>query len=231
MTSETHRKSWPTSSIYLVVINSLYLLLGIIVIAVVATAQAKSHVYLPSLAGIIAAWSLVVVVALLGIYGTCANKPGILFAYMVLLGILFIIQFSASIAALSINKSQQRSLLETAWCHSSDIEKGQIQLNGDCLGFYTNTTSEADCFAPVVTPEYCPRGCITRECRPDVSPSKPATEVCEGCFDKLQPHLRSVLATGGGVGLAFAFTMFLGIWAAWVHRRNRQAPASYREFL
>ncbi|EGD83592.1 hypothetical protein PTSG_04200 [Salpingoeca rosetta] len=231
MTSETHKKSCPASAVYLLIINSLYLLLGIMVIAVVATAQGKVNVNLPAFGGIIAAWSLLVFVAFLGLYGTFGNKPGILFAYMILLGLLFLIQFSSSIAALSISSSQQQSLLESAWCGSSNATKGEIQRHGDCLGFYTNTTGINSCYGPVLEPEYCPRGCVTAQCTPDKPAKKAPTDQCEGCFDKLKPNLQRVLNTGGGVGLTFAFTMFVGIWAAWSHRRAKRAPATYREFL
>ena len=50
-------------------------------------------------------------------------------------------------------------------------------------------------------------GCITDLCTPDKPPKTAPTEQCKGCFDKLQPNLQSILNTGGGVGLTFAFTM------------------------
>eukprot|EP01147_Barroeca_monosierra_P003346 gene3346-6018_t len=250
MTSETHRKSLPASSIYLYFINALYLLLGIIVIAVVASAQSRVNVYLPAFSqlqetirwcsecGIIAAWALLVVVACLGLYGTRAKKQLIIFVYMVLLSLLFIIMFGSSVATLSISSSQQRSLLEGAWCGSSEsavvvlVEGfkllcetvGEIQRQFDCFGFSNSSSQMRSCFDPITAPKYCPRGCKAA-CTPDKPKEPTPTKPCEPCFDKLKPNLQKYLNSAGGVGLTFAFTMFFGIWAAWTHRYVERSKA------
>lgn len=84
--------------------------------------------------------------------------------YMILLSILFIIQFSVSVAALAIGNNQQDSIASTGWCKLSDPDKNDIQNGGSCFGFQSvnpgdfNSSTSNMCMAPGSA---CPSSMIT----------------------------------------------------------------------
>jgi tetraspanin-13/31 len=54
---------------------------------------------------------------------------------MLLLTLLFIIQFSISVAALAIGNNQKDTLAAEGWCRLQDPDKVDIQNNANCYGF------------------------------------------------------------------------------------------------
>lgn len=70
--------------------------------------------------------------------------------YMVLLGILFLVQFSISVAALAVGNNQYDSTAASGWCKLKDSDKNDLQKDLSCFGYsaeYLNTTG-AGCMGP-----------------------------------------------------------------------------------
>ena len=92
---------------------------------------------------------------------------------MLLLGILFIIQFSISVAALAIGNNQQDSIAAAGWCALSDADKNDLQNAVGCFGFvdlnpanYNSTVPvTALCMAPGST---CPSSMFVSRCKIDM---------------------------------------------------------------
>ena len=60
---------------------------------------------------------------------------------MILLGIVFIILFAVSVAAVAVTSSQQQTLAAKAWNASSLKTQREIQTLFDCCGFKKSDTS------------------------------------------------------------------------------------------
>lgn len=210
----------PTARQILFAINGFYCICGIIIIAVAAWAKAGSYVSsLSILGGVIACGVFMLLIGGFGIFGAWKSVKGLLVLYMILLGILFIIQFSISVAALAIGNNQQDSLASSGWCKLTDPDKNDIQLNGNCFGFqdvnrshYNSSTSNM-CMGPGPS---CPSGCFI----PGWTCADPSLPACQPCYSKLKDSISLNLRRGGGVSLAFAFTELIGLAAAYVMYRG-----------
>ena len=53
---------------------------------------------------------------------------------MILLSLLFVIQFSVSVAVLAFNHAQQYTVLWDGWCGLNDADKNSIQHKFECYG-------------------------------------------------------------------------------------------------
>jgi hypothetical protein len=153
--------------------------------------------------------------------------------------VLFVIQFSISVAALSIGNSQQDSLAQSGWCALPDSTKIDIQNDGGCFGFLDLTPS--DYWANIsITPacmvpgSKCPPGAFPfvllllctqhffllaaisvsysrAGCYSPGWPNCPNTNnvTCTSCYSMLSNSIAVNMRRGGGVSLAFAFTEVL----------------------
>ena len=64
---------------------------------------------------------------------------------MVILFLVFLIQFGVSIACLSLGDEQRHQLVETSWQHSSNETKSDIQRGLKCCGFNKTDTNHPKC--------------------------------------------------------------------------------------
>ncbi|XP_030266358.1 tetraspanin-13b isoform X5 [Sparus aurata] len=131
--------------------------------------------------GIIGVGVFLFFVALAGLIGAMKHHQVLLFFYMIILFMVFIVQFSVSSACLAINREQQDELLEVGWNNSQSTQR-DVEKSLNCCGFkhfYTNVTCDAACF-------------------PNNS--------CSPCANKIQEHAGEVLHFVGGIGLFFSFT-------------------------
>uniref|UniRef100_A0A8C7YFL8 Tetraspanin 13a n=1 Tax=Oryzias sinensis TaxID=183150 RepID=A0A8C7YFL8_9TELE len=121
-----------------------------------------------------------------------------LFQYMVILFMVFVLQFSISCACLALNTEQQNQLLEVGWNKSENTQK-DVEKTLNCCGFSSVNLNQT-----------CPARCVS-----DSS--------CSSCASILQTYAGDVLHFVGGVGLFFSFTEILGVWLT--HRyRNLKDP-------
>lgn len=197
---------------YLYVINALYMVLGLIIVAVAAIAEGGTSYTssLPVLGGIIAAGVFLMAIAGLGMFATYNEKRGLMFAYTILLSLLFIIQFSVSIAALTIPEDQRESIAESGWCQLNNEGKNSLQIQFSCYGVDSILTNET-CMAPG---EKCPA-----TCQNDNTTVSCLHTQCPFCERLLADDINRLFKHGGGVGLAFSFTELIGVWASWKFRK------------
>lgn len=156
--------------------------------------------------GVIAVGVFLFFVALAGLIGAMKHHQVLLFFYMIILFMIFLVQFSLSLACLAINKEQQEELLEVGWNNSKSTQI-DVEKSLNCCGFKQvglNGTCEAACF-------------------PNNS--------CEPCGDKIQLHAGEVLRVVGGIGLFFSFTEMLGVWFTYRYRNQKDPRANPSAFL
>ncbi|KAI4897804.1 hypothetical protein NFI96_021953 [Prochilodus magdalenae] len=133
--------------------------------------------------GIIGVGVFLFFVALAGLIGAIKHHQVLLFFYMIILFLVFVVQFSVSSACLAINKEQQNHLLEVGWNNSQSTQR-DVEKSLNCCGFShvdVNRTCAAACFSHTK---------------------------CDTCAAKIQEHAGEVLRFVGGIGLFFSFTEY-----------------------
>eukprot|EP00042_Codosiga_hollandica_P047466 m.515041 g.515041 ORF g.515041 m.515041 type:complete len:274 (+) comp57459_c0_seq8:2644-3465(+) len=124
-------------------INIFYLIVGIILIAVAGVAKGQATISTISIiGGVIAAGVFLLLIAILGIIATFKMKRGVIFAYLVLLILLFVIHFAVSIAVLAFNSPEQQQLVEDGWCGLASLDKIQIQNKYNCFGLFDGDVAQ-----------------------------------------------------------------------------------------
>ncbi|RVE63114.1 hypothetical protein OJAV_G00165160 [Oryzias javanicus] len=183
-------------------LNILYVMVSLLLIGVAAWGKWFGLVSSISVvAGVIGVGVFLLVVAFVGLCGALKHHQVLLFFYMVILFMVFVLQFSISCACLALNTEQQNQLLEVGW-NKSESTQQDVEKTLNCCGFSSvdlNRTCSAQCFS---------------------TPSS-----CSPCASILQMYAGDVLHFVGGVGLFFSFTEILGVWLT--HRyRNLKDPRS-----
>ncbi|XP_069576763.1 tetraspanin-13b isoform X2 [Brachyistius frenatus] len=156
--------------------------------------------------GVIGVGVFLFFVALAGLIGAMKHHQVLLFFYMVVLFLVFIVQFSVSSACLTINREQQDQLLEVGWNNSESTQR-DVEKSLNCCGFKhvdPNDTCAAVCFS---------------------------NHVCLPCADKIQENAGGVLHVVGGIGLFFSFTELLGLWLTYRYRNQKDPRANPSAFL
>ncbi|VVD04588.1 tetraspanin-13 isoform X1 [Leptidea sinapis] len=204
----------------LIALNILYVVVASILISVAVYGQASSIVTnLPIVGGIMACGIFLILISLLGMAGAIKHHQVMLFFYMVILFLLFLVQFSIACACLGVNSDQQEMLAQQGW-NKVDLDvKEQVQERFQCCSFKSRATQ------PNATVDYpscdivdkicCNNMAVTEECQ------------CTPCMERLKESIDYAFKLCGGIGLVFSFTEVVAVWLA---RRYRNQPdPSYKE--
>lgn len=195
----------------LICLNILYILVAFILIGVATYGKAASLVTsLPIIGGIVACGVFLLMIALLGLVGTVKHSQVLLFFYMVVLFILFIIQFSIACACLAVDDATRRQLALKGWDSSSNQTRKEVEDAFKCCGFLNSTLPSPDFDL-----------CLKNNCNN-------STDSCPTCDVKLDSIIRYGFRISGGMGLFFSFTEILGFSVAY---RFRNIPAGMNEVM
>ncbi|XP_072547151.1 tetraspanin-13a [Salminus brasiliensis] len=179
-------------------LNILYVLVSLLMIAVAAWGKWFGLVSsFQVLAAVIGVGFFLFIVAVVGLCGALKHHQVLLFFYMVILFMVFIVQFSVSCACLAISKEQQNQLLEMGWNKSEAMRK-DIERSLDCCDFYKvnyNGTCDADCVK---------------------------NQQCGPCSATIQAYADDALRFVGGMSLFFSFTEILGVWLTYRYRNLKE---------
>uniref|UniRef100_A0A671MZ62 Tetraspanin-13-like n=2 Tax=Sinocyclocheilus anshuiensis TaxID=1608454 RepID=A0A671MZ62_9TELE len=124
---------------------------------------------------------------------------------MLILFMVFMVQFSVSCACLAINKEQQNLLLEIGWNKSESMQE-DLERSLDCCDFLEVNYNES-----------CVATCFKNQ-------------TCRPCSVIIQAYADDALQFVGGVSLFFSFTEILGVWLAHRYRNqkdHRQNPGAF----
>ncbi|KAF4086227.1 hypothetical protein AMELA_G00104030 [Ameiurus melas] len=191
----------------LLALNILYMLVSLLLIAGAAWGKwVDLFSSFRVVAAIIAVGVFLFFVAMLGLCGAMKHHQVLLFFYMVILLMVFIVQFSVSCASLAINKDQQKLLMEIGW-NKSEAVQTELEKSLDCCGFSEviyNGTCEANCI-------------LAQNCKP--------------CSGQIQVYADDVLHFVGGTSLFFSFTEILGVWLAYRYRNLKEPRLNPHAFL
>lgn len=201
----------------LTALNILYIIVSFVLIGVAAYGTAASIVTnITIIAAIIGCGVFLFLLSLLGLIGAIKHHQVLLFFYMVILFLLFVVQFSIACACLAFNKEQQHDMAEKGWRKASDEIKGEAQKMFGCCNFQNNTETDPQMKGPPCKVESCCHGEVCN---------------CPLCWPKLQDEIDYALKISGGIGLFFSFTEFIGVWLTVRYRNQKDSRANPSAFL
>ncbi|KAM6910172.1 tetraspanin-13-like [Xenentodon cancila] len=189
-------------------LNVVYVMVSLLLIGVAAWGKWFGLVSsIGVVAGVIGVGVFLLLVAFVGLCGALKHHQVLLFFYMMVLFIVFVLQFSISCACLALNTDQQNQLLEVGW-NRSEATQQDVEKTLNCCGF-----SFVDYNAS------CPARCF----------DTPST--CVPCSSILQRYTGEVLQFVGGIGLFFSFTEILGVWLTHKYRNLKDPRSNPGAFL
>jgi len=199
--------SFTCSKNSLIALNSFYIVIACILVGVGAYAKASSVVSsLTITGGIIAAGVFLFFVAVLGMIGASRHHQVSLFFYMIILSMVFLIQFFFAVACLAVTDQQVRSTIETGWKLSSNETICIAEKRFDCCGLGNRRGPS------------CPGLDCTK---PDA----------KDCSSLLEHAVEDSLQAAGGVGLFFSFSELVGVWLTMRFRNLKDPRANPNAFL
>nr|XP_020480452.1 tetraspanin-13-like isoform X2 [Monopterus albus] len=187
-------------------LNILYVMVSLLMIGIAAWGKWFGLVSsFQVVGGVIGVGVFLFFVALAGLIGAMKHHQVLLFFYMIILFMVFIVQFSVSCACLAINREQRDHLLEVGWNNSRSTQR-DVQKSLNCCGF-----KQVD-----------PSSSCDAACFPNHS--------CSPCADKIQ-ELGEVLHFVGGISFFFSFSEILGVWLTYHYRNQKDPRANPSAFL
>lgn len=223
----------------LLALNILYVIVAFILFGVAAAANAASIVTSLSLvSGIIVCGVFLLIISIVGLIGASKHHQVLLFFYMIVLFIIFIIQFSVACACLAMNEQQQQTFARKGWEFSNNSTKRDAQKFFGCCGFekysknMTDNMNHPSCVdIKNKNDQFCCGDPATADdatcCRGENSTACS----CETCAEPIQESMVKGLNLVGGIGLFFSFTEFLGVWLTVRYRNQRDPRANPSAFL
>uniref|UniRef100_A0AAX7TGR4 Tetraspanin 13b n=2 Tax=Astatotilapia calliptera TaxID=8154 RepID=A0AAX7TGR4_ASTCA len=188
-------------------LNILYVMVSLLMIGIAAWGKWFGLVSsFQVVGGIIGVGVFLFFVALAGLIGAMKHHQVLLFFYMIILFMVFIVQFSVSSACLAVNREQQDHLLEVGWNNSESTQR-DVEKSLNCCGFKhvdPNSMCDAACFP---------------------------NSFCSPCADQIKEHAGDILRFVGGIGLFFSFTEILGVWLTYCYRNQKDPRANPSAFL
>ncbi|BFZ22248.1 hypothetical protein BsWGS_25287 [Bradybaena similaris] len=212
----------------LVILNVIYIVVSLILIGVAAYGRAVAVITSLTLVGsLIACGVFLFLIALVGLVGAVKHNQVLLFFYMIILFILFLLQFSLACACLAVNADQKDALAEQGWRMSSNMTRSEVQSQFNCCGFKQTNLPLGD---PLGHPDCdvssdCCKGKTDPCCTGNYVNATTQSCPCQPCFDVLQPLIYNAFSVTGGLGLFFSFTEIIGVWLT-IRYRNQKDPTS-----
>lgn len=206
--------SFSCSKSTLVVLNIVYVMIAFLLIGVATYGKTSNMITsLHIVGGIVASGVFLLFIALAGLYGAIRHHQVTLFVYMVVLFLLFIIQFSVSCACLSVSEEDELNIASKAWGTVDNNTKFTAENYFGCCGFKTNDPT---------LPDFDGVDCNKIEkCNAAIANSTSFS--CPSCQERIKGKIGVAFSGSGGVGLFFSFTEFVAIIYAFRFRRQLAA--------
>ncbi|XP_076632468.1 tetraspanin 97E isoform X2 [Colletes latitarsis] len=182
----------------LTALNILYIVVAFILIGVAVYGRASALVTnLPIIGGILACGVILILISILGLIGAVKHHQVLLFFYMLILFLLFLIQFSIACACLAVNAKQQEQLAEQGWRRVGNDLKAKVQITFTCCGFNNTVNTILDDQYPVSCKD------VNKICCPYTTDNDC---MCLSCMEKLESTIDYAFKLCGSIGLFFSFT-------------------------
>ncbi|KAH8312094.1 hypothetical protein KR044_009370 [Drosophila immigrans] len=204
----------------LIALNILYVMIGFLLIGVGVYARAASVVTnLPIVGGILACGVILICISMLGLAGAVKHHQVMLFFYMIILFMLFLIQFSIASSCLAVNAEQQQQFAEQGWKTVPPNLREQVQQKFLCCGFNATIDSTISTNSVVASIE---PSCVDVNKQCCVDSQDPKCH-CGPCGPLLEDKIDYAFKLCGGLGIFFSFTEVLAVFLARRYR-NQHDP-------
>ncbi|XP_021513269.1 tetraspanin-31 isoform X2 [Meriones unguiculatus] len=121
-------------------LNVVYMLVGLLLIGVAAWGKGLGLVSsIHIIGGVIAVGVFLLLIAVAGLVGAASHHQVLLFFYMIILGLVFIVQFGISCSCLAINRNKQADVISASWWVMSNSTRHEFERNFDCCGLFNRT--------------------------------------------------------------------------------------------
>lgn len=208
----------------LTALNIMYIIVSFILIGVAAYGRVSSIVNnITIFGGVIACGVFLLLLSLVGLIGAVKHHQVLLFFYMVILFLLFVVQFSVACACLAMTEDQERELARQGWEKAPSSARAQAERLFRCCGFERNASYPPDVVSQC---QGIPTCCNT----PEEQTMDGGCE-CQGCWSALHQAIRNGLKITGGIGMFFSFTEFIGVWLTVRYRNQKDPRANPSAFL
>ncbi|KAG5670452.1 hypothetical protein PVAND_000716 [Polypedilum vanderplanki] len=124
----------------------MHIIVGILIVYL--TIDGNHYTDLPILPSLTACGIVLILISLVGLYGSIKHDQVSLFFYMILSLCLFVVQFSIAASCLAINTHKEENFAEEDWNKSSDELKKEIETDFHCIGF--NASSPNSCLPKII---------------------------------------------------------------------------------
>lgn len=131
---------------------------------------------MPILPSLTACAVVLILISVVGVFGSWKHDQVYLFFYLIILFCLFVVQFAISFSCLAVKQSQSDSFAEDDWNKISDDLKQEFEKNYNCNTFQCNSTMTSE------------------------------KTSCTPCFPKLKDIIDSDFKISGAIGVVFSFT-------------------------
>ncbi|XP_046357462.1 tetraspanin-13-like isoform X1 [Haliotis rufescens] len=223
----------------LAALNVLYILISFILIGVAAYGRVVAIVTSLTLVGSLITCGVVLFfISLIGLIGAVKHHQVMLFFYMIILFVLFLIQFALACACLAVNTEQKENIAKQGWMMASASTREDVQRNFNCCGYKSPPEKDLNVSDPLGFPFCKTSACCSGPeqsdafcCTGKSSNSSSHDCPCDSCFVKLQNEIYSAFTMTGGVGLFFSFTEIIGVWLAMRYRNQKDPRANPSAFL
>jgi len=209
----------------LIALNICYILVGLLLITVAGVGKYAAIVnQIEIIGGIIACGVFLLLISLVGLVGAIKHHQVCLFFYMVILFLIFFIQFAIACACLALSDAQKKKIISSGWNKVDDTLKEKCQTGLNCCGL---NNVDAD-HPPCKKSECCAKSeamCCTGNKNSTVKCP------CRSCMVAGEQAVNTTLNSAGGLGLFFSFTEIIGVCLAIRYRNQKDPRANPSAFL
>lgn len=209
-------------------LNVLYLVVAFVLIALAAIGKAVASIETFSImGGIIACGIFLLLIAIIGLVGAFQHHQVLLFFYMVILFMLFFVQFALACACLALTSSQQKKLFMASWRISSPQQKADLQKTFNCCK--ADESAGNDTGSAGQSCEQLKLKC----CSSNDSQLGTANvcSSCHSCWEVVRLQVDHMVKAVGAVSLFFSFTEIIGVWLTMRYRNQKDPYANPNAFL
>ncbi|XP_022326247.1 tetraspanin-13-like isoform X1 [Crassostrea virginica] len=216
----------------LAALNVFYILVSFVLVGVAAYARVVAVVTsLALVGGVISCGVFLFFTALIGLIGACKHHQVLLFFYMIILFLVFLVQFSLACACLAVNEEQRHQLAKTGWDYASNETRITVQATSQCCGFDEQSPLKHPSCASLKCCENSGAECCARAAGGNATTAQPGNCPCATCSEKLSDKINYGFKLTGGIGLFFSFTEILGVWITVRYRNQKNPQANPSSFL
>jgi len=209
----------------LVGLNVVYVMVSFLMIGVAIHGKTSGIITsLPIVGGITACGIFLLFISVVGLIGAVRHHQVMLFFYMVVLFLIFLIQFSVSCAALAINEDDEKNIVKQSWSAAyANSNKSSVIFQAESTFKCCGLEMDGDVFKMAVRCDEIPA------CKPSGSAANSTDWSCSTCMDTIQGKVDAGFNGAGVVGLIFSFTELIGGIVACRYRNqfaNNLAPST-----